>query len=589
MEKVRIALEVLKKYHFWILLSLIVLITFGTWYMATSDRADQFTKRVSAIKSQFDLMTTISGTQNHPSENSNHAIDFRVTGDTANVTDDIKKMALINSFSESLTGNVSAAAQRLFDDQRKTFKLPVIYPNVPGDQTRFEEDFWKVWDHKIEDIEKPPAEATNKEQYELEKVFRLQYRDQIKEIFPELFKRIDLRTVAEGVGNAPAADGRGGRVAPGAGDDPSKQVTGVLDWPGADDLIRRFQNWNDIPTTIQIMLAQEDLWVYEALLNVIRNTNNCAPDKDKNYQPPASHKDAPIKKIDALEIGNDAAQSWAACENSVFVFSGDTGGGSAATGTGPQSSPSMGTMPGSSHGQAQYLGGAAAATSSGGSGGTTSSLLAGRYVDNSGKPLADPTQQPNQEFRMMPVNLRVVMEQKALPRLLVECANSNMRIDVRAVRILAEKPPAFDVNGSSTGGDAPAAAATASVPQLGSSPEGRPRTMGGRGMGRMPGGGPGLGQMQHSNDTTSSEEAADPTAPPVPVEIQGIIYIYNPPSPQSTNGAAAPGRAAAPAAPAATGPNPTAPAAPGAATPAAPAAPAAAPGPGTPPGGAQAK
>ena len=73
-------------------------------------------------------------------------------------------------------------------------------------------------------------------------------------------------------------------------------------------------------------------------------------------------------------------------------------------------------------------------------------MLAGRYVDNNGKPLADPKQQPNQEFRMMPVNLRVVMEQRAIPRLLIECANSNMRIDVREVRILAEKPGPIDVN-----------------------------------------------------------------------------------------------------------------------------------------------
>ena len=173
------------------------------------------------------------------------------------------------------------------------------------------------------------------------------------------------------------------------------------------------------------MLAQEDLWVYEALLNVIHNTNNCAKGNEKNYVPPASHKDAPIKKIEGLEIGNEAAQSWAACENAVFTFP-DSSGGTGATGTtGAQPT----SMLGAGRGGPGYLG--PASTVSGGSAGT---LLAGRDIDNSGKPVADLKEDRNKEFRMMPIDLKVVIEQKAIPRLLVECANSNLRIDVRAVR-----------------------------------------------------------------------------------------------------------------------------------------------------------
>ncbi len=41
---------------------------------------------------------------------------------------------------------------------------------------------------------------------------------------------------------------------------------------------------------------------------------------------------------------------------------------------------------------------------------------------------------------MMPINLKVVIEQKDIPRLLAECANSAMRIDVRGVRILVQQP-----------------------------------------------------------------------------------------------------------------------------------------------------
>jgi hypothetical protein len=327
------------------------------------------------------------------------------------------------------------------------------------------------------------------------------------------------------------------------------------------------------------MLAQEDLWVYEALLNVIRNTNNCAPDKEKSYKAPATHKEAPIKRIESLEIGSDATQSWAASENSVFVFSGgESSGGSGAISTTPVSpGMSMGMRPSQpSYIQSQATSGGSAATS----------LLAGRYVGNDGKPLANPHEQPNQEFRMMPINLRVVMEQKAIPRLLVECANSNMRIDVRAVRILAEKPPAFDVNGNSTGSEtaAPGAAAMPG-PQMGIAP-----SMGGRRSGGGPMGHGGMGRGLPRGPTQNSspidgEEAADPTAPPVPVEIQGIIYIYNPPAPPTANGAATPGTPAAgtasgPATPPAGLPAPGTPAAtpPGPAAPTTPTTPAPAPG-----------
>ncbi len=68
MEKVRAALEVFKKYHFWILLSLIVLITFGTWYMATADRAEQYDKCKKEIEGQFTSMSAITGKRDHPSE-----------------------------------------------------------------------------------------------------------------------------------------------------------------------------------------------------------------------------------------------------------------------------------------------------------------------------------------------------------------------------------------------------------------------------------------------------------------------------------------------------------------------------------------
>ncbi len=92
-----------------------------------------------------------------------------------------------------------------------------------------------------------------------------------------------------------------------------------------------------------------------------------------------------------------------------------------------------------------------------------------------------------------------------------------MRIDVQAVRILVEKPPPVD----------PAAPESAA----GSSSD----TSGAHGGGVM--GGPTIGGMGRDaggagSTADNEEESADQVHPPVNVEVQGIIYIYNPPPAQ---------------------------------------------------------
>ena len=205
-----------------------------------------------------------------------------------------------------------------------------------------------------------------------------------------------------------------------AGEEKVKAMIGTVDWSDADKLKERFDKWNDTPTTLQVMLAQEDVWVYKALLTVVHNTNDMGPDPKHDparYVTPASRKQARIKEIQALDIGGDAVQSWAASENSVVVYPADSGPGKSNAPAAPAPAPAPATAPppSANRGQAQYLGA---------SSGPGTSLLAGRYVNNNGKPLVNPSKQPNDEFRMMPIDLRVIIEQKEIPRLLVECANS---------------------------------------------------------------------------------------------------------------------------------------------------------------------
>jgi hypothetical protein len=269
------------------------------------------------------------------------------------------------------------------------------------------------------------------------------------------------------------------------------------------------------------MMAQEDLWVYETLLKVVRNTNNVAPETNaknatrsqRTYLKPPSHKLARIKEILAMNIGKDAAESWAKSEKAAFTLPGEASGGTAAQTNAP-AQPSTAAQPGAApHNTA----GAAA--------------LAGRYVDDKGIPLPESAPQPYGEFRMMPIDLKVVIEQRDIPRLLAECANSAMRIDVRALRVLAEDPPPVDLASGTTAGS--------------SSKEPGPGTHGG--MGHEPG--------SPGGEPESEAESADPICPPVPVEVQGTIYIYNPPN-QDVAKAEAENGQTAPVAPTAPAPGP---------------------------------
>ena len=189
----------------------------------------------------------------------------------------------------------------------------------------------------MEDIEKLPAG-------QLDETYRSRYRDHIEEHFPQLFELIERRTVVGEEGeNAPAAHGRGGRemgILGGGDAAKAKQTVGIVDW---DDAEKKMKNFSErfagaTPTTLDIMMAQEELWVYETLLKVIRNTNDVGADPKhdpKNYRKPANHKVARIKQILAMDIGRDAVQSWTNCERALFDAAAEGGHGAAGNRGGP--------------------------------------------------------------------------------------------------------------------------------------------------------------------------------------------------------------------------------------------------------------
>ena len=68
-----------------------------------------------------------------------------------------------------------------------------------------------------------------------------------------------------------------------------------------------------------------------------------------------------------------------------------------------------------------------------------------RYVDQDGRPLAADATAPFAEFKMMPIYMKLGVDQRDLPKVLAECANSNMPVVVRRVAIRPDESQPLDL------------------------------------------------------------------------------------------------------------------------------------------------
>ncbi len=538
MDKFKKYLAIVIKYHFWIICGLMLVTATGCWWLATASLAGQFGARKTKLDQTF---TSIKVPPNPPNQG---------------VIDKVHQQH------DVLKGTVYKAWETLYQEQKKNNPLPPV----------LSEDFKQQFEKLKPKEELPPA-------------YREQYQSFIARYVPTLLERIDARRPAgsnaragaaggnrggggpggaerrAAPGVAPAAGGPGVRPAAGAASDAAAEQdrVGTVEWIKSDyeNLEHQFE-WLETPSTLAIILAQEDLWVYEALARVVRRTNEGA----------TGSGNAAVKRINALEIGQNAVKAWKSAQGSIVSVGGP---GAAATPGATATAAAAAPAPG---------GGAASEELN------RRQLMAERYVDDKGKPLSYTPEYPYakhpcNEFKRMPIHLDFVMDQRRLPKLLVECANSTMPIEVQHIRILKSASGAGA--GSTTTGSA---------------------------------GQPSASTSSKSGDSGASLSSSDDRE----VEICGVIYIYNPPdraklgtgslaekpadaaapsAPATPAPAAAPSNPATPAAIPAAAPGKTPAAAPGAAAPGAPtgaaapgAPPAAAPGaavPATPPAAAPGK
>jgi hypothetical protein len=335
---------------------------------------------------------------------------------------------------------------------------------------------------------------------------------------------------------------------------------GLVEWPLSEReyLEAKFGKspaWQRSTSTAQVIYTHESMNVYAMLLNyVVAKTNGDQTE----------HQLLAIKQIKTIRLGED-------CQMPTRGMATDGTSTNPSTGSTSPPMPTQGATPyppsssGNPRSDSGYPGGGQGATNPttpfavgtlGGGGSGSSSNRSGfqgtssggaatetagpqppdgtyRYVDDEGYAIADPAQQPYAEFRMLPVIMRFVMDQRRLPEVLANCVDSPLPIEVKQWNMRDPTAAERDVNapgagptrggvtteGSKsypgTGSKSPYPGAGSKSPYpSGSSPGVRPM---------------GAGGAAPAGEAFGGEVELGPYD--MEIEIKGIIYIYNPPDP----------------------------------------------------------
>ena len=333
MDRVRALLPILKKHHFWLLSAVVVVAAAVAWSIGSAGLNEQYESELSRLQSRFDSVSAIGRQPNHPNDSFIQA-----------VAEQHKK----------LKAEVFKAWQILHANQQKILEWP---------------DFYREGARLAPDEEIPES-------------IRDQFLNYFAGEFPELFETVKPLKAAENVDE----DGAAG------------DLEGVVSWDQSqqNDIVEAYA-WINPPSTTAIRFAQEDYWVYKALLRIIDRTNN-AVGATANYN-------AAVKTINNLQIAQAAERP-----KTTLPFTGDASTAQPA-GAGASSPPPPGVDT------------------------NDFALEKGRYVDAEGNPLSSASDGPFAEFKLMPVLIEVVMDQRKIPLLLAECANSELPVEVHQVQI----------------------------------------------------------------------------------------------------------------------------------------------------------
>jgi hypothetical protein len=463
MDQLKVIWAGVVKFHFWILMVVVLLASFGTFYMSRQAIDQEVVSRIGTVESKYMNVSALNR------EVPTHPNDFS--------DEEMKKSVGL------MTGDVKSAWELQYNRQRGI----MVWPQEVGDvETLKKLNQFRPIEFFLEYSTPPkpdPLEITEREVY----------RDYVKNVFPKVAKIIGANWTA----SMTASGGGGGESAYGAATGPvGTAVTStaplvIWETGSQSTLQREIVPWFDPttpPSTLEICYTQEDLWVLDGVLQVIKRTNG---DARENFQ-------APIKQIDWIRLGKAARADAGDVLGAQALLAGPIGAGDPYGGGGMPGGVPYGAVGGAP---------------------VRPDPAEGRYVDSDYKPVpasrlrsamksSAPADALFAVAKRIPVQFRVQMDPTKIPSLVSECGNNPLLIEVKQVRVNGKESAA----GASSGGFAMGAG-------------------GGGGFEGDSGGGGGESApvATESYDTGNAFNAgAGSKTGDVPVEVYGIVYLFNP-------------------------------------------------------------
>jgi hypothetical protein len=521
MDKIKPIIAAVAKHVFWAGCGLILIVSVLTWYMARGRLHKEFDKHLSDIGSKVSAVDQLKqkSHQNPPNQHSHRGMEKLL---------------------DSTLQKVVVAWEKQYSYQVNLLRWP----------SELEDDFVAAV-RPLKPIELK-VDYPPKQEQKLDLDFRYRYANYVENLLPRLARFVGTEWAPTGAGGG--LGGTGALMTPDGRTNATARKPPIVVWEPQDQgrLLGTHFNWGEsAPSTLQVLYAQEDLWVLEALVRIIAATNGKIE----------SRHEAVVKTIESIMIGRGVTGR----AGQVVRMGG--GGGGGVSGNGMEDMGGFGdggdNMPmdmpmddgtgfGGELGVGGDMPGGGADTGANPMGASGAILLTadpadGRYVDNNYTPLraseirdAVRASNPEKAFlvvaKRMPIRLRLVVDQRKLHRLLAYCGNSSLPVEIRQVRLnrggSAGGGAAFDMGGGAgmydDGGSLSGAMGLGGDGGAMSEPSHDEGMMATDTGGGYPSQG-GLGTFTPSmEDLRNRTQISSTTSHDVPVELYGIIYIYNP-------------------------------------------------------------
>jgi hypothetical protein len=440
MDKIKPYLAMLRKHHFWLLAVVLLLLSGYAWYSGTAAYDAEFAENKAKVAGAFSQVEQIANSSNPPNASFAEAL---------------------KEFQTRQTQSTLSAWQTLYDQQKGILvwlyandRLASLKPEeeIPEDGRRWYLNYfsgqWPDLFQKVQPLRQVEAEPDTE-------------KDQGPQNNPATQPR-NFAGPARGLAARAQQLNRGDTIANRGQTQRQARIIGIVDWPESDrDNIRTRYVWQQPPTSTQVRVAQEDYWIYKALVEIIAETNKSSG--------ATNNRNAAIKRIERLAIAQEAALPH---------------------------QPNIDLLPKEALPAADSQNQPKPITAKS----TDEELLAGRYATpdaGAGDAGAAPQGGGGAEFKLVPVLMKFLMDERRIPNLLVACANSPLTVEVQQVIY----------NPSATGS------------QSSSSSRG---TLG------MPR--PQIAAPAATNPGQQVEVRSEADFYVVPVEVRGVVYIFNRPS-----------------------------------------------------------